>query len=89
MRVHSVIVLLEGCKTSAAVVLRAAASLLVTEVLTSVGSEETFGDAPHVSHLNKRDTTLSGKVCNLPTCSAFSQLLFILDWLSGSGNGSS
>jgi hypothetical protein len=27
-------------------------------------------------------------VC-VPTCSAFSQLLFILDWLSGSGKASS
>ena len=32
---------------------------------------------------------LSGGYPNLPTCSAFSQLRFILDWLSGSGNDSS
>lgn len=55
MSVHSIVTLLEGCKASATVVLGAAATLLITEVLTSVGGEEAFGDVPHVSRLTKRD----------------------------------
>lgn len=69
--VYSIVILLKGCETSATVVLGAAASLLVAEMLTSIGCEETFGDVPHVSRLIKRNI-------NPPETSNLTNMLGIL-----------
>lgn len=53
MGVHTVVTLLESSEASATVVLGAAATLLIAEVLASVGCEKTFVKAPHVSRLSK------------------------------------
>ena len=74
--------LLESGKSGTAVELRVPSALLVSVMLASIGSKET---------LNLLVPTASEifSLQYIPTCSAFSQLRFILDWLSGSGNGSS
>jgi hypothetical protein len=70
--------------TSAAVELGTAATLLIADVSASIGRKQTLS---WVS-----DALADGQepiAADLPTCSAFSQLRFILDWLSGPGKGSS
>lgn len=91
VRVHSkVIALFEGCEPSSSVVLGPAATLLVAKMLASVRGEETCQRFRGVSfNLHHRYFFMGRANHHLPTCSAFSQLRFILDWLSGSGNGSS
>ena len=69
-----VVVLLEGGEPGSAVVLGTTATLLIAEVLAGVGREETWSIA--VRHM---DTEPGEKYFHLPTCSAFSQLRFILD----------
>lgn len=70
-----IVILLQSSESCSAVVLRAAAALLVSEVLASVGSEQAWGKAVRL--------TIAGRglisIINSPTCSAFSQLRFILD----------
>lgn len=60
-------------------------TLLVAELLASIGREEAF-KLKSFSHLvaDPRNKSLYS-----PTCSAFSQLRFIFDWLSGTGKTSS
>jgi hypothetical protein len=81
-----VVVLLEGGEPGSAVVLRTAAALFIAEMLASVWGEETWGE---VRSAECDNVMLCENTLYSPTCSAFSQLRFILDWLSGSGNGSS
>ncbi len=78
-----VVELLEGGKPGSAVVLGTATALLIAEMLAGIGGEETWGN--NVRYVCE---PCDGRRYS-PTCSAFSQLRFILDWLSGSGNGSS
>lgn len=88
VRVHPVIpTLLKGCEPGAPIVLRAATALLIAKVLASIRSKKAFIHWDHVSEMYQGQN--SRGPWYIPTCSAFSQLRFILDWLSGSGNGSS
>ncbi len=67
-----VVVLLESSQSRSAVVLRAAAALLVAEVLPGVGGEQAW------SRVNSHRQA-PAETRHSPTCSAFSQLRFILD----------
>lgn len=86
--IHSIVsTLLKGCESGAPIILRSATTLLIAEMLSRIGCEETFKFGNHVSEMTDRSDFR--EPWYIPTCSAFSQLRFILDWLSGSGNGSS
>lgn len=68
-----IIVFLQCSKPGTAVVLGASSALLVSEMLASIGREKTYDQLEECFHnLAERQTII-------PTCSAFSQLRFILD----------
>lgn len=78
-----IVIFLQGSESRPTVVLRAPSSLFVAKVLPSIWSEEAYC----VNYASFPITSVGAE--NLPTCSAFSQLRFIFDWLSGSGKVSS